>query len=77
MTGTQIHGYTTAFWWNIALFAAGSVPAALLLRHGVAGFASQDPILPTAHHLGAASPSRSSRTLSRRIRVLDCRTHRS
>jgi hypothetical protein len=27
------------------------------VRHGVAGFASQDPVLPTAHHLGAASPN--------------------
>jgi hypothetical protein len=30
----QVHGYTTAFWWAAALFAAGSVLAALLFRPG-------------------------------------------
>ena len=31
---TQVHSYTTAFWWAAALFAAGSVLAALLFRPG-------------------------------------------
>jgi hypothetical protein len=30
----QVHSYTTAFWWAAALFAAGSVLAALLFRPG-------------------------------------------
>jgi hypothetical protein len=30
----QVHSYTTAFWWAAALFAGGSVLAALLFRPG-------------------------------------------
>jgi EmrB/QacA subfamily drug resistance transporter len=30
----QVHSYTTAFWWAAGIFAAGSVLAALLFRHG-------------------------------------------
>jgi len=30
----QVHSYTTAFWWAAAMFAAGSVLAALLFRPG-------------------------------------------
>ncbi len=30
----QVHSYTTAFWWAAGMFAAGSVLAALLFRHG-------------------------------------------
>ncbi len=30
----QVHSYTTAFWWAAAMFAAGSVLAALLFRRG-------------------------------------------
>ncbi len=31
----SVHGYTTAFWWAAAIFAAGAVVSALLLRPGV------------------------------------------
>jgi hypothetical protein len=37
----QVHSYTTAFWWAAAMFAAGSVLAALLFRRGA-------PPAPTA-----------------------------
>jgi EmrB/QacA subfamily drug resistance transporter len=30
-----IHGYTTAFWWSAAIFAAGAVLSAIVLRPGV------------------------------------------
>jgi EmrB/QacA subfamily drug resistance transporter len=30
----QVHSYTTAFWWAAAMFAAGSLLAALLFRRG-------------------------------------------
>ena len=36
----QVHSYTTAFWWAAALFAAGSVLAALLFRPGAPGAAT-------------------------------------
>jgi Na+/melibiose symporter-like transporter len=29
-----VHGYTTAFWWAAAIFAAGALVSALLLRSG-------------------------------------------
>jgi hypothetical protein len=31
-----VHGYTTAFWWAAAIFAAGAVLCGLLLRPGSA-----------------------------------------
>jgi EmrB/QacA subfamily drug resistance transporter len=35
MEAATIHGYTTAFWWAAAIFAAGAVVCGLLLRPGV------------------------------------------
>jgi MFS family permease len=32
-----VHGYTTAFWWAAAIFAAGAVACGLLLRPGIPG----------------------------------------
>jgi EmrB/QacA subfamily drug resistance transporter len=32
-----VHGYTTAFWWAAAIFAAGAVICGLLLRPGIPG----------------------------------------
>ena len=29
-----VHGYTTAFWWTAAIFAAGAVICGTLLRRG-------------------------------------------
>ena len=29
-----VHGYTTAFWWGVAIFAFGAVVAAALFRWG-------------------------------------------
>ena len=30
-----VHGYTTAFWWGAAIFAAGTVTTAVVMRRGV------------------------------------------
>jgi hypothetical protein len=30
-----VHGYTTAFWWAAAIFAAGALVCGVLLRPGV------------------------------------------
>jgi hypothetical protein len=29
-----VHGYTTAFWWSTAIFAAGAIVCGLLMRPG-------------------------------------------
>jgi len=29
-----VHGYTTAFWWSAAIFAAGAIVCGLLMRPG-------------------------------------------
>jgi predicted MFS family arabinose efflux permease len=34
MADAAVHGYTTAFWWAAAIFAAGAVVCGLLLRPG-------------------------------------------
>jgi EmrB/QacA subfamily drug resistance transporter len=36
VTDATVHGYVTAFWWAAAIFAAGAVVCALLLRPGAA-----------------------------------------
>jgi hypothetical protein len=40
-----VHGYTTAFWWSAAIFAAGAVICGALLRRG--------PLHPAAAAPGA------------------------
>jgi EmrB/QacA subfamily drug resistance transporter len=41
-----VHGYTTAFWWAAAIFAAGAVVCALLLRGGAPQLEpSAEPVL--------------------------------
>jgi EmrB/QacA subfamily drug resistance transporter len=35
VAGASVHGYTTAFWWVAAIFAAGAVICGLLLRPGI------------------------------------------
>ena len=34
MAQAAVHGYTTAFWWSAAIFAAGAVVTGLLMRSG-------------------------------------------
>ena len=34
MAQAAVHGYTTAFWWSAAIFAAGAIVAGLLIRPG-------------------------------------------
>jgi hypothetical protein len=44
-----VHGYTTAFWWGVAIFAAGAVVCGLLLPSGrpqPAPAASPAPAMP-------------------------------
>lgn len=44
-----VHGYTTAFWWGLAIFAAGAIACGLLLRSGApepAPEASPAPAIP-------------------------------
>jgi EmrB/QacA subfamily drug resistance transporter len=44
-----VHGYTTAFWWGVAIFAAGAIACGLLLRSGApecAPEASPAPAIP-------------------------------
>jgi len=36
MAQAAVHGYTTAFWWSAAIFAAGAIVCGLLLRSGTA-----------------------------------------
>ena len=41
-----VHGYTTAFWWSAAIFAAGAIVTGLLLRSGTAEVApGAEPVL--------------------------------
>jgi EmrB/QacA subfamily drug resistance transporter len=42
----QVHSYSAAFWWAAAMFAAGSVLAALLFRRGVPATATPDVRTP-------------------------------
>ena len=35
IAGAAVHSYTVAFWWSAAIFAAGAVLTAVLLRPGV------------------------------------------
>ncbi|MGA2836455.1 MAG: MFS transporter [Acidimicrobiales bacterium] len=42
----QVHSYSTAFWWASAMFAAGSVLAALLFRRGAPATAMQPVPMP-------------------------------
>src|SRR5487761_954562 len=50
-----IHGYTTAFWWAAAIFAAGAVICGLLLRRGPLGPAGSGTVSPAA--AGTVSPA--------------------
>jgi hypothetical protein len=34
MARAAVHGYTTAFWWSAAIFAAGAIICGLLMRPG-------------------------------------------
>jgi hypothetical protein len=34
MAKAAVHGYTTAFWWSAAIFAAGAIVCGLLIRSG-------------------------------------------
>lgn len=34
MAQAAVHGYTTAFWWSAAIFAAGAIVCGLLIRPG-------------------------------------------
>jgi hypothetical protein len=34
VTQAAVHGYTTAFWWSAAIFAAGAVICGVVLRSG-------------------------------------------
>jgi EmrB/QacA subfamily drug resistance transporter len=34
MAQASVHGYTTAFWWSAAIFAAGAIVCGLLMRRG-------------------------------------------
>jgi hypothetical protein len=34
MATADVHGYTTAFWWSAAIFAAGAIVCGLLIRSG-------------------------------------------
>jgi EmrB/QacA subfamily drug resistance transporter len=46
MAQAAVHGYTTAFWWAAAIFAAGAVISALLLRRGAPQVSpSAEPVL--------------------------------
>jgi hypothetical protein len=50
----QVHGYTTAFWWAAALFAVGTVAAAVILPSGRPAPARLDPepaAAPAGHFL--------------------------
>jgi EmrB/QacA subfamily drug resistance transporter len=45
-----VHGYTTAFWWAAAIFAAGAVVCGLLLRSGAP---SREPAVASTKRSGA------------------------
>jgi MFS family permease len=34
LASAAVHGYTTAFWWSAAIFAAGAIVCGLLIRSG-------------------------------------------
>jgi hypothetical protein len=48
-----VHGYTTAFWWSAAIFAAGAVICGTLLRRG--------PLTPAAVPGAQVGTTRSAR----------------
>lgn len=65
-----VHGYVTAFWWALAIFAAGAVIAGLLLRFGTPATARQPGTSPApaeARQAGAgmrpASPNKLAGTV--------------
>jgi EmrB/QacA subfamily drug resistance transporter len=43
-----VHGYTTAFWWGVAIYAVGAVACGLLLRSGAPRFEPDPSPMPVA-----------------------------
>jgi EmrB/QacA subfamily drug resistance transporter len=46
VASAAVHGYTTAFWWAAAIFAAGAVVCGLLLRSGAPALAPAVELAP-------------------------------
>jgi EmrB/QacA subfamily drug resistance transporter len=53
----MMHGYTTAFWWSAAIFAAGAVICGTLLRRGPLTRPGVPPTGGLPHGTGAAQPA--------------------
>jgi hypothetical protein len=80
MAQAAAHGYTTAFWWSAAIFAAGAIVSGLLIRPGtpqadpaggsmLAPLTLQTPGLTASQHGSRSAPSgRASGRGRRRVR---------